>query len=80
MRFSTSGFFMNQFPPSFLSIPIRPFQFFSKILGDVCSSRCTTGVVDSGGRWKKSAIIKVLIIIFGHFTHRYIYSFRFTSR
>ena len=62
-RFSTSGFFMNRFP---LSIPLGSFQIFSKIRGDIHSSRCTTGVVDTGGKWKKSSIIKVLIILFGH--------------
>ena len=55
-------FFMDQFPPS----PLGPFQNFSKIRGDNRSSRCTTGVVDTGGKWKKSSIIKVLIILFGH--------------
>ncbi len=55
-------FFMNQFPPSPLSIPLGPFRIFSKIR----SSRCTTSVVDTGGKWKKSSIIKVLIIMFGH--------------
>ncbi len=46
------------------------------------SSRCTTSVVDSGG---KSSIIKVLIILFGHLwevelTYRYIFAFKFTLR
>ncbi len=36
---------------------------FSKIHGDIRSSRCTTGVIDTGGKWKKSAIRKVLIIL-----------------
>jgi hypothetical protein len=29
------------------------------------SSRCTNGVVDSGGKWKKSSVRKVLIIDIG---------------
>ncbi len=33
------------------------FKFFLKIRGDFCSSRCTTGVIDTGGKWKKSSII-----------------------
>jgi hypothetical protein len=54
---------------------------FSKIRGDIRSSRCTTGVVDTGGKWKKSSIIKVLIILFGHLwevelTYRYIFAFQ----
>ncbi len=60
---------MNQFPPS------------------PCSSRCTAGVgvVDIGGKWKKSSIIKVFILLFGHFwevelTYRYIFAFKFTLR
>ncbi len=59
-RFSTSGIFINYFP---LSIPLGPFQIFSKIRGDIHSSSCTTGVLDTGGMWKKSPIIKVLIIL-----------------
>ncbi len=62
-RFSTSGFFMNHFP---LNIPLGPFQIFSKIRGDIHSSRCTTGVIDTGGKCKKPSIIKVFIILFGH--------------
>jgi hypothetical protein len=52
-----------------------------KIHGDICSSRCTTGVVDTNGKWKKYSIIKVLIIVFRHlweveFTYRYIFAFK----
>jgi hypothetical protein len=57
---------MNQFPPS-PSIPLRPFKIFSKIRGDIRSSRFATGVNDTGGKWKKSSIRKILIILFGHF-------------
>ncbi len=42
-------FFLNPFPPQPQSIPLRPFQTFSKIRGDVRSSRLTTGVVVTGG-------------------------------
>ncbi len=71
-------FFMNQFLPSPWVYHIWPFQFFSKIR----SSRCTTGV---GGKWKKSSVIKVLIILFGHLweeelTYWYIFAFKFTLR
>jgi hypothetical protein len=40
--------------PKPLSIPIGPFRIFSKIRGDIHSSRCTTGVADTGGKWQKS--------------------------
>jgi hypothetical protein len=45
---------------------VVPFRMFSKIRGDIRSSRCTTRVVDTGGKWKKSSIRKVLNILFGH--------------
>jgi hypothetical protein len=51
-RFSTYGFFHESVSPKPLSIPLGPFQIFSKILTDIRSSRCTTGVVDTGGKWK----------------------------
>ncbi len=54
---------MNQFPLKPLSVPLGPIQIFWKIPGDIW----TTGVVDTGGKWKKSLIRKVLIILFGHF-------------
>ncbi len=78
-------FFMNQFPPKPLSIPLGPIRIFSEIHGDIRSSRCTTGVVDTGGKWEKSAMIKVLIILFGHLwkvelIYRYIFAFKFTLR
>ncbi len=52
--FRLLGFFVNQFQlsPKPLSIPIGPFWIFSKICGDIRSSRCTTGVADTGGKWK----------------------------
>ncbi len=59
-------FFMNQFPLKPLSIPIGPFRIFSKIRGDIRSSRCTTGVVDTGGKWEKSSIRKLFNISWGH--------------
>ncbi len=43
-----------------------PFRFFSKICGDIRGSRCTTGVVDTGGKRKKSSSRKILIILYGH--------------
>jgi hypothetical protein len=66
MRFSTSGFFRESVSPKPLSIPLGSFEIFSKVRGDIHSSRCTTGVVDIGGKWKKSSIRNVLHILFGH--------------
>ncbi len=54
-------FFMNLFPQA-PEYTIRAISNFSKIRRDIHSSRCTTGVIDTGGKWKKSSIIKVLII------------------
>jgi hypothetical protein len=48
------------------SIPLRPFRIFSKIRGDIRSSRFATDVNDTGGKWKKSSIRKMLIILFSH--------------
>ncbi len=45
-------FLWNSFPQP-QSIPLGPFQFFSKIHGHIRSSRLTTGVADTGGNWKK---------------------------
>ncbi len=52
--------------PKHLSITLRPFRIFSKIRGDIRGSRCTTGVNDTGGKWKKSSSRKIVIILFGH--------------
>ncbi len=41
---------------------IRSVSNFSKIRGDILSSRFATGVVDTGGKCKNCLIIKVLII------------------
>jgi hypothetical protein len=42
--------------------PLGPFRIFSKISGDIRSSRCIAGVVDTDGKWQNSPIRKVLII------------------
>jgi hypothetical protein len=55
-------FFNESVSPKPLSIPIGSFQIFSKIRGDIRSSRFAPGVNDTGGKYKKSSIIKVLII------------------
>ncbi len=45
---------------------IRIVSNFLKIRGDIRSLRFATGVNDTGDKCKKSSIIKVLIIMFGH--------------
>ncbi len=77
--------FHESVSPKPRSIPVGPFRFFSKICEVIRSSRCTTAVFDTGGKWKKSSIIKVLTILFGHLwevelTYRYIFAFKFTLR
>jgi hypothetical protein len=55
-------FFHESVSPKPVSIPLGSFQIFSKIRGDIRCSRFATGVNDTGGKCKKSSIIKVLII------------------
>jgi hypothetical protein len=49
-------FFHESVSPKPLIIPLGPFGIFSKIRGDIRSSSFATGVVDTGGKWKKSSI------------------------
>jgi hypothetical protein len=63
--FQLQVLFMDQFPKP-LSIPQGPFQIFLKICRNISSFRCTTGVVDIGGKWEKSSIREVYNILFGH--------------
>ncbi len=65
-RFFASGFFLEPVSPKPLTIPFGPFQIFSKIRGDIRSSRFATGVNETGGKWKKPSSRKILIILFGH--------------
>ncbi len=60
------GIFHESVSPEPQSIPLRPFQIFSKILVGIRSSRFATGVVDTGGNWKKSSIKKIVLLLFGH--------------
>jgi hypothetical protein len=46
----TSGFLHGSVTPKPLIIAFRRFKNFSKIRGDMRSSRCTTGVNDTGGK------------------------------
>jgi hypothetical protein len=64
--------------PKPLSIPLKLFRIFSQSREDIRSSRCNKGVVDTGGKGKKSSITKVLITLLGHLwvvqlTYRYIF-------
>ncbi len=82
--FRLQVFFVNQFPPKPLSIPLRPFQICSKTCCDIGSSRCTTGVVTGGNR-KNLQKGQIFIILFWYLwvvelTYRYIFYFRFTVR
>ncbi len=44
-------FFYESVSPQPQSIPLGPFQIFSKIRGDIRKSRRTTGVNDTGGKF-----------------------------
>ncbi len=63
-------------------IPLEPFRFFSKILGDIRSSRCTTSVLDTGGKWKKTSIRKIVTLVWTPLGSRVsilkIFSFKFS--
>ncbi len=58
-RFSPICLSLPQAP----SIPLGPFQIFSKICGGIRSARFATGVNDTGGKWKKPSSWKILIIL-----------------
>jgi hypothetical protein len=65
-----------------LIIPLGPLHIFPKIHEDIRSSRCTIGVFDTGGKWKKSSIREIFIISFKHLwvvelAFRYIFFFKF---
>ncbi len=65
-RFFASGSFHESVSPQPQSILLRPFRIFSKIRGDIPSSRFATSVNNTGGKWKKSSIRKIVILLFGH--------------
>jgi hypothetical protein len=50
-RFYSSGFFRESFSPKPLITALGSFRSFSKIRGDICKSRCTGGINDTGGRF-----------------------------
>jgi hypothetical protein len=47
-KFYIKGFFRESVSPQPQSIPLGPFQIFSKIRGDIRKPRCTAGVNDTG--------------------------------
>jgi hypothetical protein len=57
---------------------LGPFQIFSKICEAIRSAKCTTGVIDTGGNWKKSSIRKFSIFawtsLLVELTYRHIFS------
>ena len=55
-RFFASGFFYESVSPQPQSIPLGPFRIFSKSRGDICSSRLTTGVADTGGKFAAGVV------------------------
>jgi hypothetical protein len=58
-----SGFFHESVSPKPPIIQWGSFKFVrKKILGDIRSSRCTNGVVDTSGKWKKSSIKNLLTL------------------
>jgi hypothetical protein len=66
-RFLTSGIFHESVSPKPLSIPLQPFQIFSQIRGDICSSRCTTGVVETGANGKNLQSEKFALLLLDTF-------------
>jgi hypothetical protein len=55
MRIFASGFFHKSVSPQPQSIPLGPFQIFSKIRGDIRKSRCTIGISNTGGKFATGA-------------------------
>ncbi len=76
-----SGFFHESVSPKPLSIPLKQFQMFPKIHRDIRSPSCTTCIINTSGKWRKSSMRKVLTVLFVHLwvvelTYRYIFSFK----
>ncbi len=65
-RYFASVFFLESVSPKPLIITLGLFWIFSKIRGDIRSSRFATGVNDTRGKWQKISSRKFLIILFGH--------------
>ncbi len=63
--FRLQVFFRYQIPSSSRGFPFSSFRIFQN-LGDIRSWRSSTGVLDTGGKWKKSSIWKAINILFGH--------------
>ncbi len=72
---------MNQFPqaPDYSK---GPFRIFSKIHGDIPSSRFASGVVDTSGKWNnlQSEKFIILLVHLWMLELTYIFAFKFTLR
>ncbi len=73
-------FFYESVSPQPQSIPLGSFRIFSKSRGDIRSSRLTTGVADTGGKWNKILIILLEHLWIVELTYVYIFAFKFTLR
>jgi hypothetical protein len=78
-------FFQESISHKPLSIPLGPFQIFRKFM-EIFAAQGTPPVsLKPVAKRKKSSIIKVLIILFGHLwkvelTYRYIFAFKLTLK
>ncbi len=54
MRIFALGFLHESPSPKPLKITLGSFQIFSKIRGDICKSRCTTCINETGGKFAAS--------------------------
>jgi hypothetical protein len=75
---------MNQFPQT-PEYTIRAVSNFFENSRRYSQLKVRHRFVDTGGKWKKYSIIKVLIILYGHLwevklTYTYIFAFKFTLR
>jgi hypothetical protein len=60
-RFFASDFFRESSFPKPLIIALGSFRIFSKIRGDICKCRCTTGINDTGGKFATNTAVVSLI-------------------
>ncbi len=76
--------FFISFPPA-PEYPIRTVSNFFENSRRYSQLKVDTGVADTGSKWEKSSIRKILIILLGHLwivelTYIYIFAFKFTLR
>jgi hypothetical protein len=63
MRFFASGFFHESVSPKPLTIPLGPFNIFSKIRGDILSTRFATGFVHTNGNLPPASLTPVANLV-----------------